>query len=49
LINYYLSNNHERMDKVKELQKIVFENHTYKDRAKSLKHILEQYIQIHAF
>jgi hypothetical protein len=49
LINYYLSNNHKRMDKVKELQKIVFENHTYKDRAKSLKHILEQYIQIHAF
>jgi O-antigen biosynthesis protein len=47
LINYYLSNNSERMDKVKELQKFVFEKHTYDNRAKKLKQTLEQFIQTH--
>lgn len=45
LINYYLLNNSERKDKVKELQKIVIENHTYQKRANTLKQILEQYIK----
>ncbi len=45
LIEYYLSNEDERILKVKELQKFVLENHTYYNRAKFLKKILiEEYL-----
>lgn len=44
-INYYLSNDKERIDLTKKLQKIVFEKHTYEKRAETLKDILENYIR----
>ena len=42
-INYYLTNEEVRMAKVKELQKIILQNHTYTQRAKSLKNVLKTY------
>jgi len=44
LIGYYLSNDNERSAKIKELQKFVLDNHTYINRAKTLKGKLKQYI-----
>ena len=44
LIEYYLSNEDERITKIKELQKFVLLNHTYGNRADTLKEKLEQYI-----
>jgi len=44
LIKYYLSNEDERIAKIEELQKFVLENHTYINRADTLKERLEQYI-----
>lgn len=43
LIDYYLTNEDARLSKVKELQKFVLENHTYVNRAHTLKDVLEQY------
>jgi GT2 family glycosyltransferase len=45
LITYYLSNEDERIRKVKELQNFVLESHTYHNRANTMKQILEQYIK----
>lgn len=45
LINYYLSNEEERTAKIEELQKFVLENHTYSNRAITLKKRLKEYIQ----
>ena len=47
LIEYYLSNDNERIAKIKELQSCVLENHTYINRANTLKKKLEEYIQDH--
>ncbi len=41
LLNYYLDNEKERMEKIKVLQKYVLEKHTYFNRAHSLKEILK--------
>jgi len=46
LIKYYLSNEDERIVKVKELQKFVLKNHTYQNRALTLKQILEDHNNI---
>ena len=43
LIEYYLSNEDERINKIKELQKFVLQSHTYSNRADTLKEQLEQY------
>ena len=40
LIKYYLINEEERLNKINELQKYVLENHTYINRANTLKKIL---------
>jgi len=42
LLNYYLNNENERIEKIKELQKYVLENHTYFNRAHTLKEILKE-------
>lgn len=42
LLNYYLDNEKERMEKIKVLQKYVLENHTYFNRAHKLKEILKK-------
>ena len=47
LIEYYLSNDDERLAKIEELQKCVLENHTYINRANTLKEKLEEYLQDH--
>ena len=47
LIEYYLSNDNERLAKIEELQKCVLENHTYINRANTLKEKLEEYLQDH--
>ena len=44
LIEYYLSNEDERIKKVKELRELVLKNHTYDNRAQTLKKVSEQYI-----
>lgn len=44
-INFYLSNEDARIKKVKELQEIVKQHHTYDVRAKELKLILNSYLQ----
>ncbi len=44
LIEYYLSNEDERTAKIKELQKFVLQNHTYNNRADTLKEKLEYYM-----
>lgn len=43
LIEYYISNEDARMAKIKELQEFVLENHTYENRANTLKEALKQY------
>ncbi len=40
LIEYYLTNEDERKAKVKVLQKIVMKDHTYQNRAESIKEII---------
>ena len=45
LIEHYLSNEDERIAKVKELQKFVLQNHTYYNRADTLKEKLKQHIK----
>jgi len=45
LIEYYLSNEDERIKKIEELKKFVLENHTYTNRANTLKDRLEEYVQ----
>ena len=45
LIEYYLSNEDERITKIKELQKFVLQNHTYNNRADTLKEKLEHHIK----
>ena len=40
LINYYMKNPEKRNEKIKTLQQIVLNNHTYKHRADFLKEIL---------
>lgn len=40
LLTFYLSNDDERLAKVKKLQEIVFSNHTYDIRAEQLKDII---------
>lgn len=42
LIKYYLTNQEERNSKIKELQELVKEKHTYQIRAKTLKGALEK-------
>lgn len=42
LIKFYLTNDKARNSKIKELQEIVMENHTYKIRAQTLKKVLIQ-------
>ncbi|PAV06297.1 glycosyltransferase family protein [Methanobacterium bryantii] len=44
LIDYYLTNESIRIAKVKELQEFVLENHTYENRANTLKEVLKQHI-----
>jgi len=44
LIKYYLTNEDARIEKVNELQRFILENHTYKNRANTLKNILRSYI-----
>jgi len=44
LISYYLKNEEERLSKIKELQEFVINNHTYENRALTLKNILDNYI-----
>jgi glycosyltransferase involved in cell wall biosynthesis len=44
LITYYLNNEDKRLSKVKELQKYVLENHTYKNRANRLKEVIGEHI-----
>jgi len=44
LIDYYLTNDDARVAKVEELQKFVLENHTYENRAETLKEVLKQHI-----
>ena len=43
LIDYYLSNDDERNRKIRELQQYVLDNHTYINRAHTVKEILEEY------
>jgi len=43
LIKYYMENPEKRAEKIKLLQKIVLDNHTYKHRADFLKKILQKY------
>ncbi|MEE3418522.1 MAG: glycosyltransferase, partial [Methanosphaera sp.] len=43
IINYYLINSDEREEKIKYLQKIVLQKHTYKHRADTLKEVLKEY------
>lgn len=43
LIEYYLTNKNARTAKIKELQEFVLENHTYKNRANTLKETLNQH------
>ena len=43
LIEYYLSNEAERITKIKDLQKFVLQNHTYNNRADTLKEKLKQH------
>ena len=43
IINYYLINSDEREEKIKYLQNIVLEKHTYKHRANTLKKLLKDY------
>ena len=43
LIVHYLSNEDERTAKIKELQKFVLQNHTYNNRADTLREKLEYY------
>jgi len=45
LIRNYLENEEERLLKVKKLQKIVLENHSYGNRALALKKILKDHIK----
>ncbi len=44
LIKYYLDNEDARITKVKELQDFVLKNHTYENRANTLKKVLEQHV-----
>ena len=44
LISYYLDNEDERLAKVKELQEMVFKDHTYQKRALRIKEILEDFL-----
>ncbi|MBP2046660.1 glycosyltransferase family protein [Methanobacterium aggregans] len=46
LIEYYLSNDEVRLTKIKELQQMILEDHTYNHRAQTLKKALEEYINI---
>lgn len=43
LIKYYMENPEKRNEKIKTLQQIVLNNHTYKHRAIFLKEILQEY------
>ena len=43
VINYYMEHSDKRNEKIKELQKIVLNKHTYTIRAKKLKRIIEEY------
>ena len=43
IINYYLINDDEREEKIKILQSIVLENHTYEHRANTLREVLKDY------
>jgi spore maturation protein CgeB len=45
LINHYLKNEEERIMKIKRLQKIVLENHSYDNRAFELKKILKSHLK----
>ena len=45
LINYYLSNPDKKEEKIKELRKIVLDNHTYYHRAVTLREIIKNYYQ----
>lgn len=42
LIEYYLENEGARREKVRDLQEFVLNNHTYQNRAKTFKEVLEQ-------
>ncbi len=44
LIEYYLSNEDKRTAKINELQRFVLQNHTYNNRADTLKEKLEYYM-----
>lgn len=43
LLSYYLTHDTARLAKVRELQKFVLSNHTYLNRAQTLKEILKEY------
>ncbi|RAP52861.1 MAG: hypothetical protein BZ138_02235 [Methanosphaera sp. rholeuAM270] len=45
VLNYYLSNPHERDKKIEELRGIVLDKHTYRHRADTLKQILKEYYE----
>lgn len=47
LLNYYLSNEEARQEKMKNLQNIVLNNHTYRHRAIELKNILTSHVFKH--
>ncbi|OPX57798.1 MAG: hypothetical protein A4E25_02175 [Methanobacterium sp. PtaB.Bin024] len=44
LLSYYLSNEKERLAKIRELEEFVLSNHTFDHRAQKIKEILEAYI-----
>ncbi len=44
LLEYYLSNDEDRISKIKKLQNFVLSNHTYDQRAITIKKLLESYI-----
>ena len=45
LLEYYLNNQEKRSKKIKELQDIVLNNHTYEIRANSLRDIIIDYLK----
>ncbi|WP_049895028.1 glycosyltransferase family protein [Paenibacillus antibioticophila] len=47
IVNYYLSNEEARQEKVQSLQNIVLNNHTYQHRAIELKGILSSFVANH--
>ena len=47
-LKFYLENPEKREAKIKRLQRIIKDKHTYEKRAKTLKHIIEDYYKNHA-